>query len=251
MTITAVMIDSREADWVKNLTFNGLPTSVVALDHGDLAAACDDGTMVLVERKTPDDFLNSLRDGRLFPQVATMREVSPWSYLVVTGEFSRGVNDKVVTDRGETGWSWHAVQGAILSIQEMGIFVTFSGGDLDYENCIIRIGNRERKPELLLKRPAVAPRVLSIPENIIASLPGIGTERLVSILEYAGGSPAWALIALTDPDTHVPGIPNSTKLKIRNALGLAEKTFLALATNDSGQEILTNIRMNANVPTSD
>lgn len=244
--ITAVMIDSREADWVKKLTFNGIPTSVIALDHGDLLAACEDGAMILIERKSPDDFLNSLRDGRLFPQVATMREISPWSYLVVTGEFGRGAGDKVITDRGETGWSWHAVQGALISIQEMGVFVTFSGGDLDYENCVIRIGNRERKTELLLKRPAVAPRILSISENIIASLPGIGTERLQAVMEYVNGSAAWALIALTDPDSVIPGVPNNTKLKIRNALGLVDRTQLILMTNNEGQEILENMRIEAN-----
>lgn len=246
MTITAVMIDSREADWVKKLTFNGIPTSVVALDHGDLMAACDDGTMILIERKTPDDFLNSLRDERLFPQLATLRSVTPWAYLVVTGELARGANDKVITDRGETGWSWHAVQGALISIQEMGVFTTFSGGDMDYERCVIRLGNRERKPELLLKRPPVAPRILSIQENVIASLPGIGTERLQAVMSYTGNSAVWALIALTDPESVIPGVPNSTKLKIRNTLGLAEGTQLILYTNENGQEILENVRLKAN-----
>ena len=247
MTISGIFIDSREPEWIQKLEFNGLPTMVTTLDHGDLLAACEDGNMILVERKTTDDLLNSLRDGRLFPQVATMRGITPWSYLVVTGEFARGKNDKVITDRGETGWSWHAVQGAILSIQEMGVFTTFSGGDLDYENCIVRLANRDRGPELLLKRPAVAPRVLSIPENIIASLPGIGTERLQHIMSYAGGSPAWALIALTDPDVQIPGVPNATKLKIRNALGLVDRTHLVLTTNKDGEEILQNIRMQAHV----
>lgn len=241
MGINGVMIDSREPDWVQKLTFGGVPTSVTYLEHGDLMVACHDGSVLYVERKTPDDFLSSLRDGRLFPQLAFLTDKTKWAYLVITGDLARGPKDSVITDRGQTGWSWNAIQGALLTIQEMGVFVSFAANDIDYEACILRLGQRDRKPDLLLA-PAKFPKILSIQESIVAALPGIGTERLQLVMDYVGGSPAWAIIALTDPDTQIPGIPHSTKVKIRNALKLADKTQLVLTTNDRGEEILQTVR---------
>ena len=63
MTISAVICDSREPQWVQNLQFDGIPKTVEFLEQGDLMAATDEGELILVERKTPDDFLNSLKQG--------------------------------------------------------------------------------------------------------------------------------------------------------------------------------------------
>ena len=240
--IQAVMIDSREPQDIQKLTFGGVPTTITALDHGDLMAVCDDGNLLLVERKTPDDLLGSLADGRLFVQLAQMREQTLWSYLVITGELSRSPNNKVITNRGETGWSWHSVQGALLEAQEIGIMVTQAANDLDYENCIIRLGNRSRERELPLVPPRL-PRILSIQESIVASLPGIGIERLGAVMDYVGNSPVWALVALTDMTSNVPGIGQGIKQRIRNALGLADDVQLVLSTDETGKEKLETVRL--------
>src|SRR5690242_17171172 len=157
MTISAVMIDQREPDGIKALTFGGVPTSVTLLDTGDLHVVCDDGTLLLVERKTGGDFLNSLKDNRVFRQCDNMRRITPWSYLVITGDFQRGPNGKVIAER-ETGWSWNAVMGALLTIQELGVFVTFAAGEVDFESCIMRLAARSHEPEKLLppERPGVS-----------------------------------------------------------------------------------------------
>ena len=41
MTLSSVIIDSREPGWVQSLTFGGVPTATVALDAGDVWAAID------------------------------------------------------------------------------------------------------------------------------------------------------------------------------------------------------------------
>jgi ERCC4-type nuclease len=232
--ITAIMVDSREPEWVQHLTFAGISKVVTLLDHGDVMAATDDGNMLLIERKTPNDFLGSLRDGRLLPQLAEMLDTTRWAYLVVTGELLRGQNGNVITDRGETGWSWASVQGTLLTIQEMGVFVVFAGGDSDYESCVLRIGSRDRKPNLLLE-PAKFPKILSAQEAIVASLPGIGVERVKLILDYCG-TPAWAMVALTDLSTEIPGIPKNVKSKVRAALKLAENEQLAITLDENDME---------------
>ena len=83
-TIQAVIIDKREPDWVKSLDFSA-PTISDILDAGDLQIATSDSVRLVIERKTPSDFLNSIADNRLLNQTARMRELSPWCYIIVTG----------------------------------------------------------------------------------------------------------------------------------------------------------------------
>jgi ERCC4-type nuclease len=232
MALSAIMIDTREPDWVQNLTFGGIPTSVQMLDQGDLMAVTEDDHLILVERKTPDDFLNSLKQDRLMLQLANMLTVTRWSYLIITGEFKLGINGEVVTDR-VTGWNWDAVQGAILSIQELGVFVVQCKGDDDYEDAVIRLGNRDRS-EVMPIPPAKQPHVYSPSEAIIASLPGIGYKRLKKVLDQSMGSPAWALALLTNLDEveRFPGVPYGDRQRIRNILGLKVDEILAINTRD-------------------
>lgn len=238
MAITAVMIDSREPDWVQRLTFGNAPTAVTALDYGDLHAVCDDGCILVIERKTPDDFLNTLKDERLFPQIARMANAKYegqlfglsmdhlWPYLVITGQFYPGSGGKTVTPRGITGWSWSSVMGALLSVQEMGVNVVFAANDEDYENCVMIIANRLRTPETQVLPPR-PPSLLGPSEQIIASLPGIGMERMKTVMT-ACGTAGWSLVALTDRESQIPGIPPSVKIKVRSALKLQDGEQLAI-----------------------
>lgn len=232
MSISAIIIDSREPDWVKQLNFDDIPTSVQLLEQGDLMAATSEGELILVERKTPDDFLNSLKSDRLMLQLANMLTVTRWAYLMITGEFKLGVNGEVVTSR-VTGWNWDAVQGAILSIQEMGVYVVHCQGDEDYEAAIIRLGNRDRS-KVAPVPPAKQPHVYTQAEAVLAALPGIGFKRLKSVLDAGGGSPAWAIALLTNLDEveKFPGVPYGVRQRIRNVLGLKTNEMLAINVRD-------------------
>jgi ERCC4-type nuclease len=180
--IVAAMIDSREPSWVQSLTFGGIPTVVQQLDAGDVHAVTDDGCVLMIERKTPDDFLNSLQDERLFPQLTRLVEnrldeqavqgkLTTWPYLMITGQFERDSHGKIVTPGRQTNWSWDAIQGALLTIQEMGVFVVQCGSDMDFEAAIMRLGKRSRDPEFKLLPPRV-PNILGAGAAILASLPG-------------------------------------------------------------------------------
>ena len=247
MTIQAIIIDSREPEWVQSLTFGDAPSAVTALETGDLQVLTDDGNTLLIERKTPDDFLNTLRDERLFPQLGRMVQarldeqstsstIHTWPYLVITGDLTRGPNGKVTTaDRGATGWDWHAVQGALLTVQEMGIFVVFCGGDHDYKPCIERLANRNRgELKLLPPRP---PAILGAGAAFLAGLPGIGTERVMAVMEWAGGNVAHALTGLTDLEINSP-IPYATRKRIRGMMGLRDKESIELSINNLSDETI-------------
>jgi ERCC4-type nuclease len=225
--ITGILIDQREPEDIKNLKFNGIPTTIALLDYGDLWAMTDDGNMIIVERKTPDDLLNSLKDERLFPQMARMAQtrlddqvsgnLTHWLYLVITGGIYYGPDKKAITANRPTGWDYAAVQGALVTIQEMGVYVV-SCGEMDYEDTVLLLGRRSRKDLQIL--PARPPALLGYQEMILCSLPTIGLETAKKLLGLCS-SAAWALEALTDYETQIPDIGDKKKERIRKALGLA------------------------------
>ncbi len=231
----SILIDSREPDWVQKLTFGGTPVAVTMLPAGDVWVACDDDAMVCVERKTPDDFLNSLRDDRIFHQCAALREQSAWAYVLITGPFLRGSDGKVITGR-ITGWDWSSVQGSLLTIQEMGVGVIHAASDHDLEASITRLANRRR--DVVRVPPQRVSHLLSDSESIIASLPGIGVDRLDTInAAFPLNECAYmALCALTDYDPDgwdMPGIGEGITRRIRKALGLPQGVFLSPMRRES------------------
>lgn len=229
--IDALVIDSREPDSIKNLKFDGIPVLVQMLPTGDVQALTDDGHTLVVERKTPDDFLNSLKDDRLFQQIARMTEernaqqlsgkpITVWTYLVITDSITANHDGKAITRRGVTGWAFSAVMGAILSIQEMGCLVVFCNGENDFQDCILRLGKRNRSPEmkLLPSRPA---NILGPKATFLAGLPGIGIERVQEILDWSGNNLAHALSGLTDLEIKTP-VGVGLRKNIRTLLGLED-----------------------------
>jgi hypothetical protein len=229
--ISAIMIDSREPDFFKNLKFGGIPVMVDMLPTGDIQAVTDDGHTLIVERKTLSDFLNTLKDDRLFPQLARMTEirntqiragetVTSWPYLVITDPITADHNGKVIADRGVTGWTFASIMGTILSIQELGVFVCFANGQLDYEDCILRIGRRSRSPEMRIM-PARMPNVLGPKATFLSSLPGVGIDNMQKILDWANNNVAHALIGLTDMDIPSP-ISLGLRRRLRDLMGLGE-----------------------------
>ena len=232
MAILSVMIDSREPEWVQKLTFGGVPVAATLLDAADVWIATEDG-LLLVERKTPSDLLNTLRDGdRLFGQCANMREYSQWCYLLITGELQRGANGKVWCEQRETGWSWDSVQGALLTIQELGVGVIHCSGDTDFEAAVMRLSARDRDTKRI--EPPRLSHVLGHGEAVLAALPGVGLERVDALLQNCG-TPAWSLVALTD-DTVVPGIGDGTKRRVREALGLDDWAEFTILVREEGNE---------------
>lgn len=243
-TITAIMIDSREPDSVKNLKFGGIPTTVTMLETGDIYAVTDDGHTLVIERKTQDDFLNTLKDDRLFPQMARMvkkrntqlangEPVTEWAYLVIEEPFTADRSGKVITSRGVTGWTWASLQGALLSIQELGVMVVYANGALDYQDCILRIGRHSHDAQMRVM-PSKVPNVLGPAEVFITALPGIGIERAQEVLDWAGYNIAHALIGLTDMEIKSP-VSLGMRKKLRDVIGLEDGYNLELTFTPKGE----------------
>ena len=223
--ITSAIIDSRESAAVKRLKFGGVPTMVMALDAGDLMAQTDDGAQVLIERKTPSDLLSTLRKKRFLPQIEKMTGITPWTYIVITGQLYRGQDGHVnVKGIGRTGWNYDSVQGALLTAQEMGAGVVYCGPD-DYEGAVIRLCNRDR--DTVRVKPPRAGYLLKDGEAALAALPGIGPERVQALMvEFSTVGDALEWLTDLQAPKKIAGIAEKTKIAVRVALGLeGEKLF--------------------------
>lgn len=226
------MIDTNEiatAPWINGLMFDGAPRIVTKLDHGDIWATTDNNDMVCIERKTPSDLLNSIKDNHIFRQVAGMRTHTPWAYVVVTGTLTATAAGKVIADERVTGWDWNAVQGALIDIQEMGVRVVYCLNSAEYEPTVLRLCGRERGKEKVIE-PTAQPRIMSPGETLLCSLPGIGWDRAQALLTEFENRPAYALAWLTwfgfQSDVQIAGIGKGVKTNVRRALGLGDTDVL-------------------------
>lgn len=241
MAISAIMIDQREPDYIKAQFPDA---AITLLETGDAWAACDDGHILLIERKTSDDLLNSLKDGRLLEQISRLVEnrinqqlrgerQTYWPYLVITGALSPNHNGKAFTGR-ETGWAWNAVQGALLTVQELGCYVAHCPSDTEYAKFVAMLANRNRKEvvDILPQKEALPVDAKSV---FLMGLPGIGLERARQILDWSGGVLADALIGLTDLEIKSP-IGETFRRKIREFFGLKDAQTIELGLDNQNRE---------------
>lgn len=221
----SVIIDQREPDFIKNLKFSSAQTVVSLLDAGDLMIATEDNQILLVERKSPEDLLGSIKDGRLFEQCHRMKTQTQWCYVVITGQFTIGQNGKVWVGQRETGWNFDAIEGALLTIQELGVFVVHCKSEMDFGATVERLINRNRG--LLSIGCARPSNILSAGEVLLTSLPGIGLDKAQRILNSQYNTAAKALEMLTEYGRNgVQGIGDGTKAGIKKALGLGQDESL-------------------------
>jgi len=236
MAAASIMIDQREPEWVRKLTFGeDIAVAVTLLDVGDVLVATDSGDLLAVERKTASDFLNTLRDERLFPQLARMRELTPWCYLALCGTLHPAVGGKCFCNGVETGWNWSSVAGALLTVQEIGVHILHVPSDAEFEAAIVRLANRDRGA--LRVQPPRGAAMVSDAEAILTALPGIGPEKAQSLLAYCG-SPAWALTYLANDSWQgptAPGLGEGTRRRIRKALELPEWAALSVVVKDTDE----------------
>jgi ERCC4-type nuclease len=227
------MIDDREPAHIRALTFGGVPTLVTRLEAGDIWVTTTDGVCLAIERKTSTDLLSTIAAGRFLPQVAELIKVSRYAYVLITGTLAPGPENKVISDRGLTGWQWTSVQGALLSAAELGVMVVHLASDADIAAGIIWLASRRRTPEMVVP-PLRIPRVLTTGEAILAALPGIGLERARALIAYCGNA-ATALQFLTDMTTdngHVDGISDGIKAGVRRVLELPDWAELCLLSTE-------------------
>lgn len=140
----------------------GIHSEPKRLDVGDYLINDE----ICIERKSVEDFLSSIIDGRLFEQAKNLREYYKKPIIIIEGEglYSlRNINPD-------------AIRGALLSLTvDFNIPVIFTKDERETSQFIYLLVKREssdREYRIVHKKPKT---LKEIQERIVASLPNVNT----------------------------------------------------------------------------
>lgn len=226
------------------------------LTCGDINIILDDGKLLAIERKRPGDFLGSIASGRLFRQVENMAKNATWSCVLVEGLFMFDKNDMAVIpiyDKADekiiqyekTNWKGASVRGAMYAIQWSGCpIITVDPSNVPkvvHDIAGFCTKPAEHAQSLGRKRIVTFPPI-TLPEEIVSALPGVGLKRARALLEFSARKNgnkervpslsealSWAsMLILIDKGSRPEGWGNQTILNVRSALGLLTGEYLAI-----------------------
>ncbi|MDH2901292.1 MAG: DEAD/DEAH box helicase [archaeon] len=168
-----VYVDTRElAQFVDKLRHRGALVEVKQLDIGDFVASNE----IVIERKTIDDFVKSVYDGRLFKQIANMSNKYPRPILVIQGE------RKDLSGIGES-----AFYGAVASIvSDFKVPIFFAPSERDVIEIVYHIARREqieKKKETKIREGRKPVTLADTQRYVVSGIPGVSAvlaDRLLS-----------------------------------------------------------------------
>lgn len=195
----------------------GAPKTIMPLDSGTVWAVAGDGMLLAIWYLEADALLSVIADGTLSARAFALHGVSNWAYLVVAGSLNY------------QRWPWASIQGALLSVQELGVAILRVKTADDVPDLILQLAKRDRAPKRI--RPPRTALFFTPGEDMLLALPGIGGDRLDKLMAFAG-DPANALLALTDTSVNIPHIPKSVQEAARQAIGLVSDVRLGLDVID-------------------
>ncbi|MEM0010318.1 MAG: ERCC4 domain-containing protein [Candidatus Bathyarchaeia archaeon] len=173
-----IIVDSREAS-VASKIINGLKNlgaiiRIETLDKGDYVISDE----CVFERKTVQDFVNTLTHRDLFEQVFLLKEVYEKPFLLIEGYFPLIYKFSKISPS--------AIWGAIFALAKNGINVI---NTINYRETVILLYTSAKQEQFKEKRePAVHPvkkleTIADAQVFFLASLPRIGRERAINLLK--------------------------------------------------------------------
>ncbi|RLE89024.1 MAG: hypothetical protein DRJ49_04125 [Thermoprotei archaeon] len=178
IVVPKIVVDSKEATYARTILMNlkkfGAIVKIMPLTIGDYVASKDVG----IERKTVNDFLNTLTKRDLFTQVLMLREVYPKAILILEGNLGSVLRYRKVHP--------NSVYGAIASIVRSGIAVVPTASPKETARFLYLVASQEQREEGRRPEIKVVKKVESLEELqilFLSSLPRIGHEKAVAILK--------------------------------------------------------------------
>ena len=124
-----IVSDFREKEIINHLKALGAAVNELSLEVADYI--CSD--KICIERKTHDDFVNSIIDGRLFEQAKNLAENFEKPILVVEGYSNRSINE-------------NALKGAVASlISDFNMTLLNTRNQYDTAKTIYWIAKKEQQ----------------------------------------------------------------------------------------------------------
>jgi len=167
-----IVVDSREGNSqiIDLLEEEDATIKKLSLAVGDYSVS----DRVCIERKTSDDFINSIIDGRLFQQLERMKETFSKPILLIEGNFFRETMNK------------NALKAAMASvILDYEIPIIMTEDEEDTAKTIYWLARREQtenKRPVAMKRKKKPKDIKKLQQHIISSFPGVSTvlgERIL------------------------------------------------------------------------
>ncbi|AAL63692.1 ERCC4 domain-containing protein [Pyrobaculum aerophilum] len=171
-----VLVDTRERalEVVRYIKEGGCGVIKTKLEAGDYAA----GGYVF-ERKSVDDFVNSVIEGRIFEQAEKLKSTGLKPVVVVEGDLWGELKYRKISP--------NAVLGALLALNSLGLGLIYTEDKAQTGILVCLAAKREAKRPV--KTPVVKTKQLDIKTlqiALLASLPGIGARRAEELLKKYG-----------------------------------------------------------------
>jgi len=168
-----IVSDYREREVISQLKNLGATVNEMNLEVADYI--CSD--KICVERKTHDDFINSIIDGRLFSQAKDLSENFEKPVLIVEGYSNRNINE-------------NALKGAIASlISDFNITLLNTRNHYDTAKTIFWIAKKEQqesKNDVSFKVGKKPKDLKRLQEEIVSGIPGVSNIISKRLLEHFG-----------------------------------------------------------------
>ncbi|OYT31513.1 MAG: hypothetical protein B6U94_02940 [Thermofilum sp. ex4484_79] len=180
-SILKVFIDDREKNsGVPEILENmGIPIVVSRLQIGDYVI----GRSIGIERKTANDFINSIIDKRLFEQARYMLESFEKCIFIIEGDFDRVLRYRKV--------KYNQIFGALVSLMDMNVHVMVTKNEKQSALFLYTLYKRQIKEKRNCYLEPTKIRVIKsnvslplIQINLISTFPGISREIADKILRH-------------------------------------------------------------------
>ncbi len=171
-----LIVDQRERanELLKALELLGMDIEIGTLPVGDYAVS----DRLCIERKTISDFESSLVSGRLFEQIARLKDAYEFPVVIVEGS-----PDTFRMQRA-------SINGAIAAIYvNYGVLVLLTAGESDTAQVIRSMAKHEQSAGAKgpsLKGAARAHSEAQFQEYVVGNLPGIGPKLAKALLKRFG-----------------------------------------------------------------
>ncbi len=170
-----VLVDTREhaEEVVRYIKESGCGVVKTKLEVGDYVA----GRFVF-ERKSVQDFINSIIDGRLFDQATRLREAKLRPVIVIEGNLWEELRYREISP--------NAVLGAQLALHGMEIGILYTEDKTQTGALLCLAAKKEIKSGVKTPKVRKKADVRSLQIALLASLPGIGPKRAEELLRRYG-----------------------------------------------------------------